>query len=53
MTIDQLAPGGCLVLPVGDGDEQVLTQVTRLESGIQTQSLERVRFVPMLGGTVK
>jgi protein-L-isoaspartate(D-aspartate) O-methyltransferase len=51
--IDQLAPGGRLVLPVGDGEEQVLTQITRLESGIQTQSLERVRFVPMLGGTVK
>jgi protein-L-isoaspartate(D-aspartate) O-methyltransferase len=51
--IDQLAPGGRLVLPVGDGDEQVLTQVTRLESGVRTQSLERVRFVPMLGGTVK
>jgi len=51
--MDQLAVGGRLVLPVGDGDEQVLTLVTRTEAGFQAQSLERVRFVPMLGGTVK
>lgn len=51
--MEQLAVGGRLVLPVGDGEEQVLTLVTRTETGFQTQSLERVRFVPMLGGTVK
>ena len=41
---DQLAVGGRLVLPVGEQ----LVVVERTPSGLQHQSLERVRFVPLV-----
>ena len=47
--IDQLAPGGRLVIPVG-GARQDLTLVTRDEDGtIHRTSVLPVRFVPMTG----
>ena len=47
--IDQLAPGGKLVIPVG-GARQDLTLVTRDEDGnIHRTSVLPVRFVPMTG----
>jgi protein-L-isoaspartate(D-aspartate) O-methyltransferase len=49
----QLAVGGRLVLPVGDGDMQELRVLRRTESGVEEQLLEYVRFVPLLGGTVR
>jgi protein-L-isoaspartate(D-aspartate) O-methyltransferase len=49
--IEQLAPGGRLVMPVGDPAwTQELVKVTKQESGILKQeSLGGVRFVPLIG----
>ena len=49
--LEQLAPGGVLVAPVGDRDEQVLERHWREGSVLKSEVLEAVRFVPMLGGT--
>jgi protein-L-isoaspartate(D-aspartate) O-methyltransferase len=49
----QLAPGGRLVIPVGPEGEQMLQVVTRTETGFDTRVVEPVRFVPLLGGTVR
>ena len=51
--VEQLAPGGRLVIPVGDGEEQELVLMERGEEGVERRVLERVRFVPLLGGTVR
>ena len=49
--VDQLAPGGFLVLPVGRrGRPQRLLRITRLETGIAEEDLGEVRFVPLLDG---
>lgn len=47
---DQLAPRGCLVLPMGEGDRQVLMRVTRKGDGFDQQVLEPVSFVPLIAG---
>jgi protein-L-isoaspartate(D-aspartate) O-methyltransferase len=47
---EQLAPDGCLVLPMGEGERQVLVRVTRVAGGFEQQVLEPVSFVPLLGG---
>ena len=48
--LDQLAPGGRLVAPVGpERGEQVLVVVERTESGLKRWSVAPVRFVPMTG----
>jgi protein-L-isoaspartate(D-aspartate) O-methyltransferase len=46
---DQLAPGGRLVAPVEDG-EQRLVVAHRTPEGVTLTRLERVRFVPLVGG---
>jgi protein-L-isoaspartate(D-aspartate) O-methyltransferase len=46
--LDQLAPGGRLVMPVGRGVEQ-LVRVTRTEHGDEHEALLPVRFVPLTG----
>jgi protein-L-isoaspartate(D-aspartate) O-methyltransferase len=46
--IDQLAPGGRLVLPVGGLDQELL-RIERTEGGIREERLIGVRFVPMRG----
>ena len=51
--VEQLAPGGRLVIPVGDGEEQELVLIERGKEGAERRVLERVRFVPLLGGTVR
>ena len=48
--IDQLAPGGRLVIPVGPPGLQVLQLVTRTPKGPVTRALGDVSFVPLLGG---
>ena len=49
--VDQLAPGGRLVMPIGDpGGVQELIKVLKRPDGTTTrESLGRVRFVPLLG----
>jgi protein-L-isoaspartate(D-aspartate) O-methyltransferase len=49
--IAQLAPGGCLVMPLGDpSGAQELVKVTKQEDGVLRQeSLGGVRFVPLIG----
>ncbi len=46
----QLAPTGCMVLPMGEGDRQVLMRVTRTAEGFEQHVLEPVSFVPMVAG---
>ena len=48
--IEQLAPGGRLIVPVGPEGEQELMRYTRREQGVMRESLGRVAFVPLLGG---
>lgn len=48
--VDQLAPGGRLVIPVGNAHEQVLQLVSKQPDGsLWKRSLEGCRFVPMIG----
>jgi protein-L-isoaspartate(D-aspartate) O-methyltransferase len=49
--VEQLAPGGRLVMPVGDpGRVQELVKVTREAGGrVRQDSLGEVRFVPLIG----
>lgn len=48
--LDQLAPGGRLILPVG-GRRQKLIMVTACEEGFTEEMVEEVNFVPMISGT--
>jgi protein-L-isoaspartate(D-aspartate) O-methyltransferase len=48
--VQQLAPGGRLVVPVGPEGQQQLLRLTRRETGIHREVLGSVAFVPMLGG---
>jgi protein-L-isoaspartate(D-aspartate) O-methyltransferase len=46
--LDQLAPGGRLVIPVGAGVQELEVH-RRTESGIEVEHVAPVRFVPMTG----
>ncbi|WP_178106686.1 protein-L-isoaspartate(D-aspartate) O-methyltransferase [Pseudomonas mangiferae] len=48
--LDQLAPGGRLVIPVGAGDVQQLMLIVREENGFSRHLLDAVRFVPLRNG---
>jgi protein-L-isoaspartate(D-aspartate) O-methyltransferase len=48
--LDQLAPAGRLVIPVGAGDEQQLLLIVREDQGFTRHVLDAVRFVPLLNG---
>ncbi len=48
--VEQLRPGGRMILPVGAGREQVLVRVTKTTTGYRKEMLEQVVFVPMLEG---
>jgi protein-L-isoaspartate(D-aspartate) O-methyltransferase len=48
--LQQLAPGGRLVLPVGAG-EQYLSFIEHTAQGYIETRLDAVRFVPLLSGT--
>ena len=47
--LEQLAPGGRLILPVG-GERQQLMMVTATPEGYVEEAIEEVNFVPMLRG---
>jgi protein-L-isoaspartate(D-aspartate) O-methyltransferase len=47
---DQLAPGGRLVIPVGEQGRQQLLVVTRTPDGYDSTTLDLVSFVPLRGG---
>jgi protein-L-isoaspartate(D-aspartate) O-methyltransferase len=47
---EQLAPGGRLVVPVGDAEQQILQLVQRHTDGTSgVRTLEGCRFVPLIG----
>ena len=51
--LDQLAPGGRMVIPVGPaGEVQQLMLIVREEHGFSRRVLGAVRFVPLLNGPV-
>lgn len=47
--LDQLAPGGRLIIPIGDRQRQVLTMVERQGDQFVRQEVRDVRFVPLIG----
>jgi protein-L-isoaspartate(D-aspartate) O-methyltransferase len=48
--IDQLAPGGVLIAPLGPSGAQELIRIRKLESGVTRERLGGVSFVPLLPG---
>jgi protein-L-isoaspartate(D-aspartate) O-methyltransferase len=51
--VNQLAVGGCMVLPIGpEKHRQVLVRVTRTAEGYAHEMIEPVTFVPLVRGVV-
>ena len=50
--VEQLRIGGVMIMPIGNREEQILIRVTRTEEGYEKEFLERVTFVPLLGGVI-
>lgn len=48
--LDQLKVGGRIVMPIGQGEKQLLTVIDKTETGINKREIEAVRFVPRLAG---
>jgi protein-L-isoaspartate(D-aspartate) O-methyltransferase len=49
--VEQLKPGGKMVIPVGEGQVQRMLRLTRLEDGSYTQEMfDNFSFVPMVEG---
>jgi protein-L-isoaspartate(D-aspartate) O-methyltransferase len=46
--VEQLAVGGCMVLPLGDWNQD-LVRLRKTEQGVERETLLPVRFVPMRG----
>jgi len=47
--VSQLAPGGRMVIPVGDRETQTLVVVRNGPNGIETSTIGGARFVPLIG----
>jgi protein-L-isoaspartate(D-aspartate) O-methyltransferase len=47
--LDQLVPGGRLVIPIGPDHTQTLVRVTRMGNMFRKESIGEVRFVPLVG----
>jgi protein-L-isoaspartate(D-aspartate) O-methyltransferase len=49
--IDQLKPGGCMVIPYGGGEVQRMMRITRLPNGaLKEEVFDNFSFVPMVEG---
>jgi protein-L-isoaspartate(D-aspartate) O-methyltransferase len=49
--IEQLKPGGMMVIPLGSGDIQQMMRITKLENGaLKEEVFDHFSFVPMIGG---
>ena len=48
--LQQLAPGGRMIIPIGHSGEQKLLSIARTEDGFAEKCLDCVSFVPMLNG---
>ena len=49
--LEQLRPGGIMVLPVGQSDEvQQLIRIEKTETGLEYRELTEVLFVPLIAG---
>ena len=54
MLLDQLAPGGIMIVPVDTGQGgQELLRITRTAQGLETEKLLDVRFVPLVEGVAR
>jgi len=52
--VEQLRIGGVMVIPVGEGKDQVMLKITKLEDGdVDIQEFGTFSFVPMLENKVK
>lgn len=47
--VEQLAPGGRLLIPVGDRAEQRLVLYRKTPGGVETDEITRCTFVPLIG----
>ena len=49
--VEQLKPGGMMVLPLGEGEVQRMMRITKMENGaIKEEVFDNFSFVPMLEG---
>ncbi len=48
--IEQLKPGGKMVIPVDEGKHQRMLRITKTEGGYEEEAFENFSFVPMLKG---
>ncbi len=46
----QLVDGGTMLFPFDDGNDQTLMQITKTPTGLASEALEKVSFVPLLPG---
>jgi protein-L-isoaspartate(D-aspartate) O-methyltransferase len=52
--VDQLKPGGKMVIPIGEGDTQTMTRITKNNDGeLEIEKFGIFSFVPMLEKTAK
>jgi protein-L-isoaspartate(D-aspartate) O-methyltransferase len=47
--VEQLAPNGRMLIPLGDRNMQQLTLVTKTATGVATSNVTACVFVPLLG----
>lgn len=47
--LEQLAPGGKMLIPIGDRREQQLTLFRRTDAGIESEAISQCLFVPLIG----